>query len=91
MPLDNIEILFGILNFASDKVICCLNNILLTAKFFIYNCKSQGTDMVFHVYCRELKSLLDTKKYTMYNNGKKKSFDSIWAPLLQHLCNLTFI
>ncbi len=85
IPLTNVEILFGILNFTSDKVVCCLNYILLTAKFYIYNCKSQCTDIVFHAYCRELKSLLETKKYIMYNNGKKEGFDSIWAPMLQYL------
>ena len=66
MPLDKVEILFGILNFNDDKILHCFNFILLTGKFYIYNCKSQDNDIVFPAYCKVLKSLLETKKYIMY-------------------------
>ncbi len=85
MPLDKVEMLFGILNFNGDNVLHCLNFVLLTGKYFIFNCKSQATDIVFTAYCKMLRSLLESKKYTMYKNSKSKEFDDIWSPLLQSL------
>ena len=89
MPLDRVEILFGILNFNNDKMLHCLNFILLTGKFFIYNCKSQSMEIVFIAYCKLLRSLLETKQYIMYKNGKCNEFDAIWSPLLLSLKSLT--
>ena len=85
ISLDKVEILFGILNFNGDKILHCLNFVLLTGKYYIFLCKSQDTNIVFSAYCKTLISLLETKKYVMYKNGKTKEFDETWSPLLLSL------
>ena len=66
-------------------ILHCLNFVLLTGKYFIFLCKSQDTDIVFSAYCKTLVSLLETKKYVMYKNGKTKEFDETGSPLLLSL------
>ena len=73
IPIDKMDILFRILNFNDDKIIHCLNFTLLIAKYYIYNCKSQATNLNFTSYCKELKQSLEAKNISCIEMIKDKS------------------
>ena len=85
--LNEFEILFGVYNPNNDYVLDAVNFMIILAKVYIYNCKSENVVLNLQTYCKRLKAKLDVTRCIAYNNGKKHQFDKKWGNILNFLTN----
>ena len=66
------EILFGVFNFNMDDGWNIFNFVLITAKWFIYQCKKENLNRFINNLLLYLQKVtIDIEKYIMNTNGKR--------------------
>ena len=83
--LEDYEILFGVLNFNEERILNILNFILITAKWFIFQCKKESKNIFFEIYLIYLKKLIEVEKYILFKNGKEEEFYLTWSLIYDNL------
>ena len=79
------EVLLGLQNPFSDKMIDSLNYCILLAKKFISVQKKGNSDCQFHKFKLELKQRLDTEHFIYMQNGKENDYVVRWSTIHQTL------
>ena len=81
IPLNQIDILFGLENPNDDHIINTLNYCILYSKWFIHILKSKGFPIEFDSFLYILKKKIDTLKLKYELEGKQEFFCKKWNML----------
>ena len=71
--------LFRVLNFNEDEHVDLPNLLLITVNAYIDLSKLDNNSDFLRSYLSCLKQMLETEKYAIYKNCKKRDFDQIWT------------
>ena len=77
--LDEIDIIFGILNPFKDNFIDVLNYCILLGKFYIYTCKKDGTTICMFEFLILLKNRIEVLNMIYTLKGHDKAFQEKWS------------
>ena len=77
----SLDILLGIPNYDNSNDVMILNFVILSAKYYIYNCKKNGVPIDFFSFLVKLKShlIIEEYRHIMYNRGLE--FATKWSIL----------